>query len=311
MELMVRSTRHLLEYQLPVPKFTITFEEEGASICKLEKVKHYEHPILSDEQVLDVGDVITLYSDNHAMLWSGTIYNSSKTECTAFDLIKRLKNPLLGTWQDMTFGNWLKVACHDCGVESGHIDNTFKSFDVIEMDGQETLSKIKTLQNEEFVYSQRRFVLHGHLGAITLKHNYNLVYNWNPNLTSLDKTRSIEETYNQIIVKQGDTAVATAQDYASIQRLGLLAKLEELEEGVDAQYMANALLEIHNTITNDVKLKLIGNPDQHLISNGFVLPIKRDEIHGLFIVKSATHTYTNYGLESEITLTSYGEGVIP
>lgn len=311
MKLMVRSTRYLVEYRLPVPKFTITFEEEGASICKLEKVKVWEHPILDDDKVLDVGDVITLYSDQDVMLWSGTIYTSSKTECVAYDLIKRLKNPLLGTWEDMTLSTWLRVACHDCGVESGDLSSTLKTFDVIEMDGQEALSKIKELQNQEFVYSQRRFILHGHLGAITLKHNYNLVYSWNPNLASLDKTRSIEDTYNQVIVKQGETAVATAQDYASIQRLGLLVKLEEVEEGVDPQYMANALLEIHNTITNDVKLKMIGNPDQHLISNGFVLTIKRDEINGLFLVKSATHTYTNYGLESEITLTSYGEEIIP
>lgn len=252
------------------------------------------------------GNAVRLKKDGTNIFYGfifGKSGNKEKTiNTTAYDQLRYFKNKDTYVYTNKTASEVIKMLAGDFNMQTGIIEDTgykipsrvednTSLFDI----AQNALDL--TLQNKNEIYT-----LHDDFGKLTLKNISSMVVNCLIEEETAEnynyKSSIDEQTYNKIKLtrdneKTGKRDVFIAQDSSHINEWGILQYYEKINENVNGQAKADALLKLYNQRTRSLSIpKLIGDVR---VKAGCMVPVKLkfDDISllQLMLVEKCTHTF--------------------
>lgn len=226
---------------------------------------------------------------------------------TAYDQLRYLKNKDTKVYEGKTAAQFTRMIAEDFSLNVGVLEDTEY---VIESRVEENTSLFEMIANAldmTLTNTGEMFVLYDDFGKLTLKSLYSM-YVGVPGAylmideetgENFDYTSSIDDnTYNKIKLtydneSSGKREIYIAQDSANMNRWGILQYFDTLQKGENGQAKADALLELYNKKTRNLKIKnAIGD---NRVRGGSMVVINLNlgdvKLKNWMLVEKCSHTY--------------------
>ena len=226
---------------------------------------------------------------------------------TAYDQLRYLKNKDTKVYEGKTAAQFTRMIAEDFSLNVGVLEDTEY---VIESRVEENTSLFEMIANAldmTLTNTGEMFVLYDDFGKLTLKSLYSM-YVGVPGAylmideetgENFDYTSSIDDnTYNKIKLtydneSSGKREIYIAQDSANMNRWGILQYFDTLQKGENGQAKADALLELYNKKTRNLKIKnAIGD---NRVRGGSMIVINLNlgdvKLKNWMLVEKCSHTY--------------------
>lgn len=279
-----------------------TTERAGSpSILKFTVIK---------DNVIDFGegDAVRLTVDGTGVFY-GFVFTKKrskdgKIEVTAYDQLRYFKNKDTYVYENKTASEVLQMIAGDFNLNLGEVEPT--SF-IIESRVEQNATLFDMVQNAldlELQNKKEMYCLYDDFGKLTLKNigsmKLNLLIDADT-AEDFDYTSTIDQnTYNKIKLtydneETGTRDVYIAQDSGNMNQWGILQFYETLQKGENGQAKADALLELYNKKTRNLKVEnCLGDLRCRAGSMPVVqLNLGDMTISNHLIVEKATHTFKN------------------
>nr|DAY71330.1 MAG TPA: 43 kDa tail protein [Caudoviricetes sp.] len=226
---------------------------------------------------------------------------------TAYDQLRYLKNKDTKVYEGKTAAQFTRMIAEDFSLNVGVLEDTEY---VIESRVEENTSLFEMIANAldmTLTNTGEMFVLYDDFGKLNLKSLYSM-YVGVPGAylmideetgENFDYTSSIDDnTYNKIKLtydneSSGKREIYIAQDSANMNRWGILQYFDTLQKGENGQAKADALLELYNKKTRNLKIKnAIGD---NRVRGGSMVVINLNlgdvKLKNWMLVEKCSHTY--------------------
>lgn len=226
---------------------------------------------------------------------------------TAYDQLRYLKNKDTKVYEGKTAAQFTRMIAEDFSLNVGVLEDTEY---VIESRVEENTSLFEMIANAldmTLTNTGEMFVLYDDFGKLTLKSLYSM-YVGVPSAylmideetgENFDYTSSIDDnTYNKIKLtydneSSGKREIYIAQDSENMNRWGILQYFDTLQKGENGQAKADALLELYNKKTRNLKIKnAIGD---NRVRGGSMVVINLNlgdvKLKNWMLVEKCSHTY--------------------
>ena len=228
--------------------------------------------------------------------------NDETIHVTAYDQLRYLKNKDTYVYENKTANELVEMIAKDFNLNVGQLDNTgFKIASKIE-DNQTLFDIILNALDDTLMNRNKLYVLYDNFGALELKDIENMklgILIDEETGESFDYSSSIDgETYNKIKLvrdneETGKREVYVVQHGENINRWGILQYFESIDENVNAQAKADALLSLYNKKKRSLKIKnAFGDPR---VRAGSSVIVKMDlgdvKLQNYMVVEKVTHTF--------------------
>lgn len=277
-----------------------TTERTGSpSILKFTVIK--DDPIAFQE-----GDAVRLKMGGQNVFF-GFVFTKKRNkqhhiEVTAYDQLRYLKNKDTYVYEGKTASQIIKMIANDFNLNLGTIESTKYVIPSRVEDNQGLFDIIQNALDLELQNSGELYCLYDDFGKLTLKNIASMKLDVLIDETAaedFDYTSSIDDqTYNQIKLtydneETGEREVYMAKHSANINQWGVLQYFEKLQEGENGSAKANALLELYNKKTRNLK---VDNAFGDLRCRaGTMVPVQLYlgdiSVSSYLLVEKATHTF--------------------
>ncbi|MEA4831566.1 hypothetical protein SDC9_106632 [bioreactor metagenome] len=232
---------------------------------------------------------------------------------TAYDQIRYLKNKDIYVYTNKTASEFIKMVANDYNLNLGTIESTSFKIESRVEDNTTILDMIQNALDLERTNKKTMYVLYDECGKLTLKAlermKLDIVIDEETG-ENFDYTSTIDsQTYNQIkLVYENDKTskreVYMAKDSSNINNWGILQYYDTLQKGENGQAKANALLDLYNAKTRNLKItNALGNPK---VRAGSMVVVKLNlsdiMIQNFMLVESCKHTFKESEHRMDLTL---------
>ena len=257
---------------------------------------------------------------NGKTVWSGYVMYKHRTsdvkiECTAYDQMRYLKNPVSKSLDEITTEDAVKDILED-------FEMTLEEIDVIKenkiykyvADNKEGLEVLEDICAEHANSVSESIIVFDNAGKLALKRlgrmRVTSQFFTAGEMKDWDYTSSIENSYNSIVIdvlqSDGESHVSfvTEEDEDSINRWGLLRFVDKSNEPLTTiKNKAHNLLQILNRESRTLELKdCVGNPE---VRGGSLIAVKLNLgdmlLYSWMVVKEITHKFGQSGYTMDIT----------
>ena len=262
------------------------------------------------------------FSVNGSNLFFGYVFVKKRSkdnlfDVTAYDQLRYLKNKDCYIYQNKTASDVVKMLADDFGLKTGELENTGFVIPMRSEKDKTLFDIIQTALDITMENTGKLFVLYDDFGKLALKNTDNMKLNLLIDETSAenyDYTTSIDgETYNQIKLtydntKTGIRDVYLTRDSANINQWGLLQYHESIDEKVNGQAKAEALLKLYNRKTRSLSIKNAFGDTR--IRAGCYLPVILQfddlKLQNYMLVEKVKHTFKEEQHRMDLTLRGAG-----
>ena len=236
----------------------------------------------------------------------------------AYDQLRYLTNKDTYVYENKTASQFLKMIASDFSLQTGTIENTKYVIASRVEDNTSLFDMIENALDMTLQNKKQMFVLYDDFGRLTLK-NISSMYVQNRGVylmideetgENFDYTSSIDDdTYNKVKLtydneKTGKREVYIAKDSKHINEWGVLQYFDTLSKGENGQAKADALLQLYNKKTRNLKIKkVIGDTRVRAGSMIMVnLNLGDVKLKNFMLVEKAKHTFKLDEHYMELTL---------
>ena len=236
----------------------------------------------------------------------------------AYDQLRYLNNKDTYVYENKTDSQFLKMIASDFSLQTGTIENTKYVIASRVEDNTSLFDMIENALDMTLQNKKQMFVLYDDFGRLTLK-NISSMYVQNRGVylmideetgENFDYTSSIDDdTYNKVKLtydneKTGKREVYIAKDSKHINEWGVLQYFDTLSKGENGQAKADALLQLYNKKTRNLKIKkVIGDTRVRAGSMIMVnLNLGDVKLKNFMLVEKAKHTFKLDEHYMELTL---------
>lgn len=237
---------------------------------------------------------------------------------TAYDQLRYLNNKDTYVYENKTASQFVKMIASDFSLQTGTIENTKYVIASRVEDNTSLFDMIENALDMTLQNKKQMFVLYDDFGRLTLK-NISSMYVQNRGVylmideetgENFDYTSSIDDdTYNKVKLtydneKTGKREVYIARDSKHINEWGVLQYFDTLSKGENGQAKADALLQLYNKKTRNLKIKkVIGDTRVRAGSMIMVnLNLGDVKLKNFMLVEKAKHTFKLDEHYMELTL---------
>ena len=237
---------------------------------------------------------------------------------TAYDQLRYLNNKDTYVYENKTASQFVKMIASDFSLQTGTIENTKYVIASRVEDNTSLFDMIENALDMTLQNKKQMFVLYDDFGRLTLK-NISSMYVQNRGVylmideetgENFDYTSSIDDdTYNKVKLtydneKTGKREVYIAKDSKHINEWGVLQYFDTLSKGENGQAKADALLQLYNKKTRNLKIKkVIGDTRVRAGSMIMVnLNLGDVKLKNFMLVEKAKHTFKLDEHYMELTL---------
>ncbi|NMA00844.1 MAG: hydrolase [Clostridiaceae bacterium] len=231
--------------------------------------------------------------------------DKDRVKFTAYDQLRYLKNKDTYVYSGKRADQVVKMIADDFRLKTGALANTGYVIPSRVEDNQTLFDIIGNALDATLMQNRRLFVLFDDFGRISLKEIKDMkvpVVLDDGASENYDLSRSIDaKTYNRIKLfrdnkNTGKREIYIAQSTANQNKWGLLQHYEKVEEKVNAQQKADALLNLHNQVEQKLSVKNVFG-DVRVRAGSMVL-VNLNGIQQWMLVEKAKHEFS----ESEHTM---------
>lgn len=236
----------------------------------------------------------------------------------AYDQLRYLNNKDTYVYENKTASQFVKMIASDFSLQTGIIENTKYVIASRVEDNTSLFDMIENALDMTLQNKKQMFVLYDDFGRLTLK-NISSMYVQNRGVylmideetgENFDYTSSIDDdTYNKVKLtydneKTGKREVYIAKDSKHINEWGVLQYFDTLSKGENGQAKADALLQLYNKKTRNLKIKkVIGDTRVRAGSMIMVnLNLGDVKLKNFMLVEKAKHTFKLDEHYMELTL---------
>ena len=236
----------------------------------------------------------------------------------AYDQLRYLNNKDTYVYENKTASQFVKMIASDFSLQTGTIENTKYVIASRVEDNTSLFDMIENALDMTLQNKKQMFVLYDEFGRLTLK-NISSMYVQNRGVylmideetgENFDYTSSIDDdTYNKVKLtydneKTGKREVYIAKDSKHINEWGVLQYFDTLSKGENGQAKADALLQLYNKKTRNLKIKkVIGDTRVRAGSMIMVnLNLGDVKLKNFMLVEKAKHTFKLDEHYMELTL---------
>ena len=236
----------------------------------------------------------------------------------AYDQLRYLNNKDTYVYENKTASQFVKMIASDFSLQTGTIENTKYVIASRVEDNTSLFDMIENALDMTLQNKKQMFVLYDDFGRLTLK-NISSMYVQNRGVylmideetgENFDYTSSIDDdTYNKVKLtydneETGKREVYIAKDSKHINEWGVLQYFDTLSKGENGQAKADALLQLYNKKTRNLKIKkVIGDTRVRAGSMIMVnLNLGDVKLKNFMLVEKAKHTFKLDEHYMELTL---------
>lgn len=236
----------------------------------------------------------------------------------AYDQLRYLNNKDTYVYENKTASQFVKMVASDFSLQTGTIENTKYVIASRVEDNTSLFDMIENALDMTLQNKKQMFVLYDDFGRLTLK-NISSMYVQNRGVylmideetgENFDYTSSIDDdTYNKVKLtydneETGKREVYIAKDSKHINEWGVLQYFDTLSKGENGQAKADALLQLYNKKTRNLKIKkVIGDTRVRAGSMIMVnLNLGDVKLKNFMLVEKAKHTFKLDEHYMELTL---------
>lgn len=236
----------------------------------------------------------------------------------AYDQLRYLNNKDTYVYENKTASQFVKMIASDFSLQTGTIENTKYVIASRVEDNTSLFDMIENALDMTLQNKKQMFVLYDDFGRLTLKNISSMyvqkrgVYLMIDEETgeNFDYTSSIDDdTYNKVKLtydneETGKREVYIAKDSKHINEWGVLQYFDTLSKGENGQAKADALLQLYNKKTRNLKIKkVIGDTRVRAGSMIMVnLNLGDVKLKNFMLVEKAKHTFKLDEHYMELTL---------
>lgn len=227
---------------------------------------------------------------------------------TAYDQVRYLNNKDTYVYENKTAAQLLQMIAADFSLNVGTIENTGFVIPSRVEDNTSLLDMVENALDLTLQNSKKMFVLYDDFGKLTLK-NLSSMYVGEPGAylmideetgENYEYSSSIDaETYNKIKLTYdnedtGKREVYISQDSGNINKWGILQYFDTLSKGENGQAKADALLQLYNKKTRNLKItNAIGDPR---VRAGSLIVVNLDlgdvKVKNFMLVEKVRHIFS-------------------
>ena len=237
---------------------------------------------------------------------------------TAYDQLRYLNNKDTYVYENKTASQFVKMIASDFSLQTGTIENTKYVIASRVEDNTSLFDMIENALDMTLQNKKQMFVLYDDFGRLTLK-NISSMYVQNRGVylmideetgENFDYTSSIDDdTYNKVKLtydneETGKREVYIAKDSKHINEWGVLQYFDTLSKGENGQAKADALLQLYNKKTRNLKIKKVIGDTR--VRAGSMIMVNIDlgdvKLKNFMLVEKAKHTFKLDEHYMELTL---------
>lgn len=231
---------------------------------------------------------------------------------TCYDQLRYFKNKDTYLYSKKSTSEFLKMLINDFNLSAGSIDDTV--YKISRSDDNTTLFDMMiNSMNETLKAKKKIYVMYDDFGKISLKNIENMIVPImidSSSGQSLEYTTSIDSnTYNKIKLVYEDSETNKREIYIeksseSINNWGVLQYYETIQDKTVAKQKAQALLELYNTTTKELKVNNCFGDNRVRAGSCVYVNLTMDNASfiGIMLVEKAKHTYSKDSHFMDLTL---------
>ena len=264
--------------------------------------------VIKDETIaFQEGDPVRLKVDDKNVFY-GFIFTKKRNkdhhiEVTAYDQLRYLKNKDTYVYENKTASQLIQMIADDFGLNLGTIEATKYVIPSRVEDNQSLFDIIQNALDLEVQNKGELFCLYDDFGKLTLKNIASMKLDLlidQDTAEDFDYSSSIDQsTYNKIKLtydneETGEREVYIAQDSAN-QNWGVLQFYEKLQKGENGKTKADALLELYNKKTRNLKVNDCFGDVRCRAGSMVIVQLYLGDMStsNYLLVEKATHTFKN------------------
>lgn len=265
--------------------------------------------VVKDETIaFEEGDPVRMKVDGKNVFF-GFVFVKKRNkehliEVTAYDQLRYLKNKDTYVYENKTASQVIQMIAQDFNLNLGSIEGTKYVIPSRVEDNQSLFDIIQNALDLELQHKKEMYCLYDDFGKLTLKNIASMRLNIliSPETAEdFDYTSSIDQqTYNQIKLtydndETGERDIYIAKDSSKINEWGVLQYYEKLQEGENGKAKADALLELYNKKTRNLKINNAFGDIRCRAGTMVVVQLYLGDISvsNYLLVEKATHTFNN------------------
>lgn len=263
--------------------------------------------VVKDQDIsFQEGDAVRMKVDGQNVFY-GFVFKKKRNknhhiEVTAYDQLRYLKNKDTYVYDNKTASQIIQMIANDFNLNLGKIESTKHVIPSRTEDNQTLFDIIQTALDLECQNKGELYCLYDDFGSLTLQNIASMKLDILINEESaedFDYTSSIDDqTYNQIKLmyandESGERDVYMSKDTANQNQWGVLQYFEKLQEGEDGQSKADALLQLYNKKTRNLKVNNCFGDVRCRAGTMVLVNLKLGDIDvsNYLLVEKATHTF--------------------
>lgn len=239
--------------------------------------------------------------------------DKDKIKFTAYDQLRYLKNKDTLVYSAKRADQVIRMIAADFRLKTGVLANTGYVIPSRVEDNLTLFDIIGNALDATLMANRRLFVLYDDFGKIMLTEIQNMkipVVIDDASAENLDLSRSIDsKTYNRIKLYRdnkntGIREIFIAQSTANQNKWGILQHYEKVDEKVNAQQKANALLNLHNAVEKKLSIKKIFGDIR--VRGGSMILVNLEGVKQWMLVEKAKHEFSESEHTMDLTLAGGG-----
>ena len=265
--------------------------------------------VVKDETIaFEEGDPVRMKVDGKNVFF-GFVFVKKRNkehliEVTAYDQLRYLKNKDTYVYENKTASQVIQMVANDFNLNLGSIEGTKYVIPSRVEDNQSLFDIIQNALDLELQHKKEMYCLYDDFGKLTLKNIASMRLNIliSPETAEdFDYTSSIDQqTYNQIKLaydndETGERDIYIAKDSSKINEWGVLQYYEKLQEGENGKAKADALLELYNKKTRNLKINNAFGDVRCRAGTMVIVQLYLGDmsVSNYLLVEKATHTFNN------------------
>lgn len=264
--------------------------------------------VINDGKIqINEGDAVRFKVDGEKVFY-GFVFKKQHDKgdlisLTAYDQLRYFKNKDTYVYSNMTASQVVAMLAADFRLQVGTLENTRYIIPSRVEDNKPLFDIVQNALDLTVQYANKMFVLYDDFGKITLKNIENMKLNLlidQDTAENFDYGSSIDgETYNKIKLAfdnktTGKREIYIAQDSSNINDWGVLQRFEKIDEKVNGQAKANALLKLYNRERKSLKIKNAFGDVR--VRAGCSIPVSLQlpdqKVQNYMIAEKVKHTFT-------------------
>lgn len=254
------------------------------------------------------GDAVRMKVDGQNVFY-GFVFKKRRNkehhiEVTAYDQLRYLKNKDTYVYEGKTASQVIQMIANDFRLNLGNVEGTSYVIPSRVEDNQTLFDIIQNALDLELQHKGELFCLYDDFGKLTLKNIASMKLDLlitTDTAEDFDYTSSIDEqTYDRIKLtydneETGEREVYIAKDSTNENRWGILQYYEKLQKGENGKAKADALLQLYNKKTRNLKVdNCLGDLRCRAGSMVVVQLYLGDiDVSNYLLVEKVTHTFNN------------------